>query len=264
MTACLALTVGLALTGAAFGWSVPQLENGIEKTVSLSLGDSFGGGGYSGAWYNPADNTFWNYDEWAGYKYGFNLTCTGQNIESITYELEGDRTYFETIDTQESMSSPSDDEEDHHVFDYMKSLTLDYNSQKTDPDIMIVSIYIGFPLTEEATRTMHAMYLEDIPEEREKLDKQLNTAIELGAAHKISTSRLKLTTTFTDGTTQTKTYIITPVEDFEQRYSDYWNASQTYTVMFEKEQRNDAFDPSTLPEPPSYPELYTITEIPMS
>ena len=56
--------------------------------MELNASQFHGDGGYSGPWYNPADDSFWSY-EWAGYKYHFNIRCEGDNIETITYEIEG-------------------------------------------------------------------------------------------------------------------------------------------------------------------------------
>ena len=81
VAACLVLVAGIGAT--AFAINGPG-GFGPGKTVELESQDFTGGGGYSGPWYNPADDTFWSY-EWAGYKYHFPVRCVWNNIESVTY-----------------------------------------------------------------------------------------------------------------------------------------------------------------------------------
>ena len=84
VAACLVLVAGISAT--AFAINGPG-GFGPGKTVELESQDFTGGGGYSGPWYNPADDTFWSY-EWAGYKYHFPVRCVGNNIESVTYDAD--------------------------------------------------------------------------------------------------------------------------------------------------------------------------------
>ena len=194
---------------------------GPGKTVELESQDFTGGGGYSGPWYNPADDTFWSY-EWAGYKYHFPVRCVGNNIESVTYEIEGERSYFEIIDNTVTAEQHDNGK---HVFNYTKSVTFDYDHQESIDDQRIVEIYIGFPLSEEGKE---AYELALAGKNSLEASRQLNTAIEKGAAREISTSRLKLTATFADGSMQTKTYRIAPVPDFDERYEAYSDARAAF------------------------------------
>ena len=149
------------------------------------------------------------------------MRCVGNNIESVTYEIEGERSYFEIIDNTVTAEQHDNGK---HVFNYTKSVTFDYDHQESIDDQRIVEIYIGFPLPEEGKE---AYELALAGKNSLEASRQLNTAIEKGAAREISTSRLKLTATFADGSMQTKTYRIAPVPDFDERYEAYSDARAT-------------------------------------
>lgn len=95
-------------------------------------------------WHNPTDDSLWNY-EWAGYKYHFNIRCEGDNIETITYEIEGKRSYFDIIDRT---ATPKQQAKGVHAYHSPKTVTLDYDLQESIDDGHIVEIYTGFPLSE--------------------------------------------------------------------------------------------------------------------
>ena len=150
------------------------------------------------------------------------MRCVGNNIESVTYEIEGERSYFEIIDNTVTAEQHDNGK---HVFNYTKSVTFDYDHQESIDDQRIVEIYIGFPLPEEGKE---AYELALAGKNSLEASRQLNTAIEKGAAREISTSRLKLTATFADGSMQTKTYRIAPVPDFDERYEAYSDARAAF------------------------------------
>ena len=201
MAACLILLVGVGTTALALNAPTGLDAGAKENSVTLCTEHFEGGGGHSGPWYNPADDTFWSY-EWAGYKYHFPLYCTGDNIESITYEIEGDRAYFEIIDTTVTAEQHSNGA---HTYNYPKSVTFDYDHQESIDDERIVEIYIGFPLSESGLDAYRRLRSEGHSAEASD---QLKTAIEQGAAQELSGTILRLTATFTDGSTQTKSYLI--------------------------------------------------------
>lgn len=222
VAACLALGVGLGTTALAlnspdgFGplddRAAEPLPSEDEQqpnssteaqanSVTLDASQFKGGHGYSGPWYNPVDDTFWNY-EWAGYKYHFPITCTGTNIESITYEIEGERAYFEIIDNTVTAEQHANGA---HTFSYPKSVTFDYDHQESISDERIVDIYIGFPLSESGRDAYHRLQSEGHSAEASD---QLDAAIDEGSAHELSGTVLRLTATFADGSTQTKSYLI--------------------------------------------------------
>lgn len=202
MAACLILLVGVGTTALALNAPTGLDAGAKENSVTLCTEHFEGGHGYSGAWYNPADDTFWNYAEWAGYKYHFPLYCTGDNIESITYEIEGERAYFEVIDTTVTAEQHANGV---HTYNYLKSVTFDYDHQESIDEARIVEIYIGFPLSESGSEAYRSLMNEGHSTEAKGL---LDAAIEQGAAQELSGTILRLTATFTDGSAQTKSYLI--------------------------------------------------------
>lgn len=52
---------------------------------------------YNNAWTDPATGEQANYREFAGMKAGMNASVVGNNVESITYSIEGESAYLETI-----------------------------------------------------------------------------------------------------------------------------------------------------------------------
>ena len=260
--ACLAATA-LAITGGLV-WGLPGLSASSEEgdnafflaayaaegagiqpgtAATLSADDFKGTGGNSGAFFDPDTGQFTAYDEWSGFKYGFNLECTGRNIASISYEIEGDHAFFETIDLEKA-TRPRTQEEidsgDTSAIHYDKTVTFDYNDQRGIQDDYIYSIYLGFPVPEAAKQAMYDM--------RDGGDAgflfyECAKALDAEAARTLAQCRLHLTATFEDGSTQVKTYAIAPVDDFEQRIDAYWDA---------------CYASANRPEPPA---LFTIVEL---
>ena len=275
IAACLALLVGLGTTAlalnspAGFGnlddkaaepiepYASPEtgMQEGSGDSATLHTEQFTGGSGYSGPWYNPADDTFWSW-EWAGYKYHFPVYCTGDNIKSITYEIEGDRSYFEIID---KTVTAEQHENGKHIFQYPKTVTFDYDHQESIDDERIVELYIGFPLSDSGLEAYNKLMTEGHSEEASR---QLDTAIEKGAAQEISASRLTMTATFTDGSSQTKMYAIEPVPNFDELYAQYHDACEAFRDVEppKSDATNEELDDFQSKMPPM-PKLYTITEI---
>lgn len=82
--------------------------------------------------------------------------------------------------------------------------------------------------------------------------------LDKAAAQTLAKARLVLTATFNDGSTETKTYVIQPIEDFDQQCTAYWETSYEWSEKYEQETSSDDA-PST--EHPEKPPLYTITEV---
>lgn len=230
----------------------------------LSADEFRGTGGYSGAWYDPDSGQFAAYDEWAGFKYSFNLECSGRNIKSIAYEIEGDRAFFETID---GPTSKREAESEHtSIFHYSKSIAFDYNdqnhgfgsfstNQQEGKDDYVVSIYLGFPVPELA-RNIGNEILNGTASDSAFYEKE--ACIDLEAARTLANCKLHLTATFMDGTTQTKTYVITPVDDIDQRLAAFWNASYEASVADRQHEQNGDIPPGERPESPA---LFTLSEL---
>lgn len=279
LAACVVLAVGLLAVGSAVGWPGADVKNGgfasggensfalaayaaenpegtAGKTVLLDSSQFFGGGGSSGTWYNPADKTFWNYP-WVGYKYHFFLNCTGNNIESLTYEIEGERSYFEIVGGGPTTTARKDGDKEPSGYNYTKSATFDYDNQQSITDDRVVELYIGYPLSDSGMQALNKFRTQGYSAATEK---QYDTALEVGAAQEISKSRLKLTATFADGSTQTKTFVIAPIDNFEAVYSASWDARRAWNDAFQQTRNSGGSqDSSTSPD---LPKLYTITEVP--
>lgn len=283
VAACVTLLAGTAVCGLAIGLpGIASLSNDGDNAFFLTAyategssaqpgaqtilsADEFRGtGGYSGAWYDPDSGQFAAGDEWAGFKYSFNLECSGRNIKSIAYEIEGDRAFFETID---GPSSKNEAEAEHtSVFHYSKSIAFDYNdqnhgfgnfstNQQEGKDDYVVSIYLGFPVPELARNIVYEI-MNGTAADSAFYEKE--ASIDLAAAHALADCKLHLTATFMDGTTQTKTYVITPVDDIEQRLAAFWNASYEASVADRQHEQNDDMPPGERPESPA---LFTLTEL---
>ncbi|MBX9032955.1 hypothetical protein [Gordonibacter massiliensis (ex Traore et al. 2017)] len=236
-------------------------EGTAGETIVLNSPD-FGWGGYSGAYYDPETQQFWKYDEWAGYKYGLNLACTGQNIESITYAIKGDHAYFETIDNEKA-SRPSTQEEidsgNDSVFHYTDSVILDYNDQRSVQNDRTVSIYLGFPVPEEAADAFHRL---QSGEANRHLFYEYSTAIDIKAALALASCRIELTATFTDGSTQTKSYSIEPISGFEQQMADYREACYQWAITHEPTSSDDVEALNAhQKDRPEQPSLFAISEL---
>lgn len=275
IAACLVLVVGLGTTALALNSPVgfgnlddkaaepiepdanPETDANAESgnSATLHTEEFTGGGGFSGPWYNPADDTFWSW-EWAGYKYHFPVYCTGSNIESITYEIEGERSYFETIDqtlTDEQRKNGA------HTYRYTKTVTFDYDHQESADGNRIVEIYIGFPLSDSGLEA-HRLLMSE--RDSKEADRQLNVSIEESAAKEMASSKLNLTATFADGSTQMKSYVIAPVPDFTERYLAYYDAREAFRdVEPPARGASDEEVADFLSQMPPMPKLYTITEI---
>ena len=119
-----------------------------------------------------------------------------------SYEIEGERSYFEIIDTTVTQEQRA---KGVHVYHYPKTVTFDYDHQESIDDTRIVEIYIGFPLSESGLEAYRHLMAEGHSYEAAA---QLDTAIEEGAARELTGSVLSATATFADGSTQTKSYLI--------------------------------------------------------
>lgn len=228
-----------------------------EQGAPVILRDNFGWGGSSGAYYDPDTGQFTAWDDWAGYKYGFNVACTGSNIQSVSYQIEGEHTYFEIIDN-EKVSRPSTQEEidsgDTSAFTYTKNVSFAYNNQDSITDDRIVSIYLGYPVPDDVKAVFAKLQSGD---QDHHLFYEYSTGLDIAAAQTLAQAKLILTATFTDGSTETKTYVISPIEGFEQQIADYWEAS--YQWQEQRRQEDQSQPPTT--NAPEKPAIYTITEV---
>lgn len=242
---------------AAYATENPAGESG--RTVGLSL-DSFHQSGYSGSELDALSGEERSDFDWLTSDYIFDMTCTGENITSITYELVGDDLYFEVYNEEEFLRAHGvygDDDpavKSGYTITDSTTFTVDYENQDLSEDNIKCTINIPFHMEGE-TKALSEQMKQAVGEEFKDLSLEFTLAVGQDAAQKLAQSQLKLTATFSDGTTQTKTYVIAPVEGFEQIYRPYLEAQDDAAEAVRNGQ-TDAFD--NLPEEPT---LFTITEV---
>ena len=236
--------------GIGGGWSWGSYD--VETGLSHEDGDSPNSVGDDGTCY-------------AQVGYFLDLTCVGNNIRSVTYSIDGEGVHF----TSENRTYGPNDRRPVD-FKEQDSFTIAYGEQAADKAKIQRKLVAYFPLEGRAieiwavlkkdyekqkevhdslapdggsahiSRSEHPELLSDI--ELKTLNDELGQIILRRYGEILSESPLTLTVTYDDGSTETKSYLIAPVEDFEQRYADF--CAESYK------------NPRAL-----WPTLYTITEI---
>ncbi len=220
--------------GTAGGWSCGSFD--VETGLSHNDGDSAASVGDDG-------------QVFARVGFALDLTCIGNNIQSITYSIDGERVHF----TSENRTyGPFDDTPVD--FQQQDNFTIAYDDQATDKQKMRRQLVAYFPVNErgceiqttlaedsEKQQSIHEkanvpdgesvrIERDEHPEllsnhELKALQDELEKIILHRYAEMLSQSPLTMTVTFDDGSTETKSYTIAPVEDFEQRFAEYKDAA---------------------------------------
>lgn len=222
-------------------------ENVLERNI----------GGYFGHWENVETGAV--LDDMLGYCFLFDIACEGNNLESVTYQIEGNDAFFGLIDT--NWDSPNDSLvagwPELNKYSVAKEFTVDAATAQQfgrgDADVRYLSqIVLALPMDDE----FQAAYDEALAADRANVPDTGNLSyfIETNAAKRISECKLRVTATFSDGSTETKTYVIAPVDNFDELYADY-AAAQDARIEAERngEDASDMYSPE--------PTMYTITEI---
>ena len=233
---------------------------------------------YNNAWIDPETGEQADWRAFAGMKAGMNASVVGNNVETVTYSIEGEGAYLETISddslAQEKIDAFREGKTD--VLEYAdlqrsKSFTLNYDdvalegSMRVSDVPTILSIYLKVPVPDETLSNWDvALSTEDFAAGR-TASMNANAALDIAGSEILATCKLSVTATFADGSTQTKTYAIGLVPDYEQRISDYWNAAnesgydyELATVNGEEPSDEARAKAEARPEEPA---LYTLTEI---
>ncbi|RDB61965.1 hypothetical protein C1878_09085 [Gordonibacter sp. 28C] len=170
--------------------------------------------------------------------YNLDLTCSGDNIASITYELQGEGVSFNNWQlTPEYLESNGEVEVGTTVAtaDQDSTFTVDYDDQDTKaPDSVHHELFFNYTLDEDEMAVWDEFQASTA---RPRVPRDSATDEEIAAwneafnkfelvlgqhdAKIIAQARIAITATFKDGTTATKTYRLTPVDNFEQAYSEY-------------------------------------------
>lgn len=224
---------------AAYAAENPEKEPG--KAVAVSLG-RFSPGSSAGQ-INLLTGEEYVDDRWV-YAFIFDVTCTGENIQSITYEITGNDAYFEWYDEEEFLRTHSVD--GNH--DPARTFTVQYDSQDLHESRIHCRLLVPFTMQEEA-QTLLKQLMHSEGDEFMSIMPSAFAAEAADASQALSQSQLKVTATFADGSTQSKSYAIAPIDDFEEAYRAYLDEERA----LQKEQGTT--------EGLEEPKLYTITEI---
>ncbi len=175
--------------------------------------------------------------------YQFTPICTGTNVTSLTYEVEGERVLFYTHEASSG---------EHRA----TSFTVDYHAQHpVGADWR--GLRVSFPLEGEVASLYDAV-TEEFYSSRRDVDydrrDRLNALLLRRYADIIAQARLHLTVTYEDGSTDAKTYVITPVDNLEGVEAAYATAIRA--------QANAAQGNLTQPfEEIPKPQLFVLTEL---
>lgn len=194
--------------------------------------------------------------------YNLNLTCSGENIASITYELQGEGVSFNNWQlTSEYLESNGEPEVGSAVAtaDQDSTFSVDYHDQDMSAiDRVHHGICLNYVLegsdrqawdefqssTAQPRVPRDNMTEEEIAAWNEASDK-FELVLGQHDAEIISQAKIVITATFNDGTTATKTYRLAPVDNFEQAYSTY------LATRFSTDGTTE----------PNHPILYTLEEV---
>lgn len=233
---------------------------------------------YNNAWIDPETGEQADRREFAGMKAGMNAGVVGNSVETVTYSIEGEGAYLETISddllAQEEINAFREGKTDileHANLQRSKSFTLDYddvaleNGMQVSDVPAILSIYLKVPVPDKTLSNWDvALSTEDFAAGR-TASMNASAALDIAGSEVLATCKLSITATFTDGSAQTKTYAIGLVPDYEKRITDYWNAVNESGYDYELAMANDE-EPSDEARAkaeagPEEPALYTLTEI---
>lgn len=219
------------------------------NSFSLELSD-FGHDSAWKAWHNDPeidpDNAENAPDEGQRYlsvAYEFNPICTGTNVTSLTYEIEGERVLFYTHEASSGENRAT-------------SFTVDYHAQiPAAPDWR--GLRVSFPLEGEIAGLYDAV-TEEFYSSRRDVDynrqDRLNALLLRRYANIIAQARLHLAVTYEDGSTEAKAYAITPVDNLEDVEAAYAAAIR---AQAEAAQGNLTQQFEEIPRP----QLFVLTEL---
>lgn len=231
-------------TGNFFALAAYAAENHEEepgKAVAVSLG-RFSPGSSAGTINLLTGEEY--IDNRRVYAFVFDVTCTGENIQSITYEIIGNDAYFEWYDEEEFLRTHSVD--GNH--DPARTFTVEYDNQDLRESRINCRLLVPFSMQEKAQTLLKQLVRSEGDEFMSILPSAL-AAEAADASQALSQSQLNVTATFADGSTQSKSYAIAPIDGFEEAYRAYLDAENT----LQKEQGTS--------EGLEEPKLYTITEM---
>ncbi|HIW77239.1 MULTISPECIES: hypothetical protein [Gordonibacter] len=186
--------------------------------------------------------------------YAVNLTTVGDNIETVTYKLDGEDVCFEVY----SLRKTDVGTWAHDKAELSQEFTVDYHNQHPEDSFPLINVNVAPPeerASQERRSELHdraenadaderaaideelrALEAEDIardqanwaqfenPSEREKASTKNLFYAEVDAAHKLEQATLIVQATFSDGSAAEKRYRIAPIDDFEWTLLKRWEA----------------------------------------
>ncbi len=243
--ACIALL--FATAGIAYSVGMSHTNDPAVEPYSFDLsadGAELAPG--SAGFFNPLTGMFEDTTAYIGCKFRLGPMLVGADIDTITLTVEGQDAWLETYSRTDK-------------FTYSKSRTYVYGSllseksqrkdgKPYDERTENVILYFGVPTSEV-----------DIPSSGS--DAEQATASAFACAKRLAEFTLTVDVTYTNGTTQTKTYVIEPASDFEERVESYYEFHLQYlkdaaaASIEEREKMTEEYS--------SYPPegLYTVREI---
>ena len=269
------------LAGGRGNWfALTAYAEGTEEAEGerLALGETFGGNiSWSGG-VDPATDG----DDLLMVSTSLNLSCTGNNVDTLTYQLEGDnvQTGADAYSTPGIWIFQSDREGSGPV----ASFTVDYEWQDTQSlqalltgRLAYYAVYANIPVPDDLVPTL--LELQEIAETQiersedaadsdgsfELVETEEESLREMELRHRASVrvaelfaeelakTTLAMTATFDDGSKQTKRYSFSPREDYAQTYDDYLTEEDEALLAGDEARRRELLD--------NPPDLYLITEM---
>ncbi|MBM6676463.1 hypothetical protein H6A07_06865 [Olsenella uli] len=253
-----------ALTAYAEGTEEPDGSR-------LALGETFGGHISWAGGVDPESDG----DDLLMVHTELNLSCTGDNVDTLTYQLEGDSV------------GPSVDvyfkpgiwifQSDYEGSGPVANFTVDYDSQDTQSlqalltgRLAYYAVYANIPVPDDlvpvflemqeisetvAKRSEGSETIIETDEEQQRnteLRNQVGVRVAELFAEELAKTTLVMTATFNDGSEQTKHYSFSPREDYTQIYADYLEEDWEAYLAGDDARRTELTQ-----NPPS---LYLITE----
>lgn len=253
-----------ALTAYAEGTEEPDGSR-------LALGETFGGRISWAGGVDPESDR----DDLLMVHTELNLSCTGDNVDTLTYRLEG-----ENVGTNTDVYSKPGIwifQSDYEGSGPVASFTVDYDSQDTQSlqalltgRLAYYAVYANIPVPDdlvpiflelqeigeaqmERSEGSETIIETDEEQQREaELMRQVGVRVAEFFAEELAKTTLVMTATFNDGSEQTKRYSFSPREDYTQIYADYLEEDWEACLAGDDARRTELTQ-----NPPS---LYLITE----
>lgn len=254
-----------ALTAYAEGTEEPDGSR-------LALGEKFGGHiGWAGG-VDPATNG----NDLIMASTELNLSCTGDNVDTLTYQLEGD-SVGPSVDVY---SKPGIwiFQSNYEGRGPVASFTVDYDSQDTQSLQALLTgraayyaVYANIPVPDDLVPVFLEMQeiaetvderseggetlIETDEEQRRNAELRNQASVRVAElfAEELAKTTLVMTATFNDGSEQTKRYSFSPREDYTQIYASYLEEDWEACLAGDDARRTELTQ-----NPPS---LYLITEV---